>query len=274
MLRAIKPIPLIGLTVKDISSSPPRFDWADPQTLLVEDDYQRRLTKRSITLIRKIAENFDWLHIKPPVCARGTGDKLCVVDGQHTAIAAASRGVAKIPVMIIEAPEMARRARAFVAHNTDRLNITPLQLFASRIAAGDKGALAAQRVAKAAGVNLCRVQPANGMWSVGDTMAVNGVERLVAKFGEEKALRVLKTLVAAKRAPVTIHEILAAAVCLFEPKFGWHHSAFDLVTVIRSKSIDEWRRPVIARMKSGGGDRVALWKGVAEAWVRAGNRNA
>ena len=48
-------------------------------------------------------------------------------------------------------------------------------------------------------------------------MAVNGVERLVAKFGEEKALRVLKTLVAAKRAPVTIHEILAAAVCLSSP---------------------------------------------------------
>jgi hypothetical protein len=67
---------------------------------------------------------------------------------------------------------------------------------------------------------------------------------------------------------------IAAAACHFEPKFGWHHSAFDLVTVIRSKSIDEWRRPVIARMRSGGGDWVALWKGVAEAWVRAGNSNA
>jgi hypothetical protein len=105
-------------------------------------------------------------------------------------------------------------------------------------------------------------------------MAVNGVERLVAKYGEEKAARVLKTLVAAKRAPVTIYEILAVAACLFEARFGWHHSAFDPVTVIRSKSIDEWGRPVIARMKSGGGDRVALWKGVAEAWVSAGNRKA
>ena len=81
MLRAIKPISLIGLTVEDIPSSPPRFDWADPKTLLVEDDYQRRLTKRSITLIRKIAEHFDWLHIKPPVSAHGTGNKLCIIDG-------------------------------------------------------------------------------------------------------------------------------------------------------------------------------------------------
>ena len=228
MLRAIKPIPLVGLTMRDIPSSPPRFDWPDPKTLLVEDDYQRRLTQRSITLIRKIAENFDWLHIRPPVCARGTNNKVCVIDGQHTTIAAAGRGVATIPVMIVEAPDIARRARAFVAHHTDRLNIIPLQLFASRLAAGDKGALAAQRAAKTAGVNLCREQPANGMWDVGDTVAVNGVGRLVAKYGEEKAVRVLKTLVGAKRAPVTIHEILAAAVCLFEPKFGWHHSAFFL----------------------------------------------
>ena len=50
MLRAIKPTPLVGLTL-GFPSSPPRFDWADPKTLLVEDDYQRRLTQRSITLI-------------------------------------------------------------------------------------------------------------------------------------------------------------------------------------------------------------------------------
>ena len=101
---------------------------------------------------------FDGLHIKPPVWARGTNNKLCVIDGQHTASVAASRGVAKIPVMIVEAPEIARRARAFVAHSTDRLNVTPLQLFASRLAAGDKGALAAaRRAAKGTGVTLCRV---------------------------------------------------------------------------------------------------------------------
>jgi hypothetical protein len=98
------------------------------------------------------------------------------------------------------------------------------------------------------------------------------VERLVVRWCGERAVRALKTLVAAKHAPVTVHEILAAAACLFDPRFDWHHSAFDLVTVIRSKSINGWRRPVVARMKSSGGDRVALWKGVAQAWVRAGDR--
>ena len=70
LLRAIKPIPLVGLTMREIPSSPPRFRFGGSEDALVEDDYQRRLTKRSITVIRKIAENFDWLHIKPPVCAR------------------------------------------------------------------------------------------------------------------------------------------------------------------------------------------------------------
>jgi hypothetical protein len=43
--------PLLLLASRCFPSSPPRFDWADPKTLLVEDDYQRRLTQRSVTLI-------------------------------------------------------------------------------------------------------------------------------------------------------------------------------------------------------------------------------
>ena len=274
-LRPIKPIPLIGIEAAPITSKPPVFDWAKPTDLLVEAAYQRNLSKNSITLIRRIAASFDWAHLKPPVCARSDDGKLFVIDGQHSAIAAASRGLPKIPVMIVEAPDVCRRARAFVSHNTDRLNITPLQMFASRLAAHDPGAVAAERASKAAGVTILRAQPATGRWTVGETMAAGAVERLVARFGEERAVRALKTLVAAKRAPVAVHEILAVAAVLFNPKFGWHHSAFDLVTVIRSKSIDGWRRPVIARSEaSAGGNREELWKGVAEAWVRAGNREA
>lgn len=271
-LRPIKSIPLVGVTIGEIKSTLPVFEWVDPCTLLVEAAYQRNLSKNSITLIRRIAERFDWAHLKPPVCARAGEGRLFVVDGQHTAIAAVSRGVEKIPVMIIDAGDVRRRAKAFVSHNTDRLNITPLQMFASRLAAEDAGAVAAQRAAKDAGVTILRSQPGNGHWNRGETMACGAVERLATKYGHDGAVRALKSLVAAKRAPVSVHEILAVAAVLFDPKFGWQHSTFDLVTVIRSKSIDGWRRPVIARMKSAGGDRVQLWKGVAEAWVRAGDR--
>ena len=120
---------------------------------------------------------FDWLHIKPPVCARGTNNKLCVIDGQHTAIVAASRGVATIPVMIVEAPEIARRARAFVAHGqidstSHRSSCSP------RVSPPATGALAARRAAKGAGVTLCRVQPANCTWGRGRYHGGQGVESL------------------------------------------------------------------------------------------------
>jgi hypothetical protein len=143
----------------------------------------------------------------------------------------------------------------------------------SRLAAEDPAATAAQRAATAAGVTIIRTVPANGYWKVGESMACGAVERLVTKYGEERGVRALKTLVAAKRAPVAAHEILAVSAVLFDPKFGWHHSAFDLVTVIRSKSIDGWHRPVVSRMKTAtGGTKAAVWKGIAEAWVRAGDR--
>jgi ParB-like nuclease domain len=272
-LRPVKPIPLVGVELAEIKSKPPVFEWVDPKLLQVEASYQRNLSAKSITLIRRIAAAFDWAHLKPPVCARASDGKLFCIDGQHSAIAAASRGVEEIPVMVVEAADVRRRAKAFVSHNTDRLNITPLQMFASRLAAEDPGALAAQRAAKAAGVTILRSQPANGHWSLGETMACGAVERLVAKYGEERGTRALKTLIAAKRAPVAAHEILAVSAVLFDPKFGWRHSTFDLVTVIRSKSIDGWHRPVVARMKTAaGGNRTAVWKGVAEAWVRAGDR--
>ena len=118
MLRAIEPIPLVGPMMRDIPSSPPRFDLADSKTRSSRTITSGGLRSGRSQSFRKIAENFDWLHIKPAVCARGTNYELCVIDGQHTAIVTASRGVAKIPVMIVEAPEIARRARAFVAHST------------------------------------------------------------------------------------------------------------------------------------------------------------
>ena len=65
------------------------------------------------------------------------------------------------------------------------------------------------------------------------------------------------------------HEILAAAALLFEPSFGSQHSTFDLLTVIRSKSIEGWRRQVLAHQENA--RMTALWKGVAATWVRAGN---
>ena len=171
-----------------------RRAWTGPKTLLVEDDYQRRLTKRSITLTRKAAENFDWLR------RRGGED---FINRNGSALGGHQ------PL------EYARRA--FVAHHTDRLNITHCDSLLHALPQATKP----QRSAKAAGVSPCRVQPANGMWGSGATP--------------------WRSIASSAWWPN-----MARKKCLFEPQFGWHHSAFDLVTAIRCKSIDEWpaRAPI------------------------------
>jgi hypothetical protein len=269
-LRPIKAIPLVGIKPKFVSPTLPEFGWADPLHLYVETDYQRSLTKNSIKLIREIACDFDWLHIKPIVCARTKDGKTLVIDGQHTAIAAVSIGIKKVPIMIVDAPEMKIRALAFVAQNVCRLTMSRLQIFHAKVTGEDPKAMAAAKVAKAAKVRIVSSQPGSGDWEVGDTMAAAAIERMVSRLGAERATNVLKTLVSAKRAPVAVHEILAVSAVLYDQKFVWHKSTFDLVTVIRSRSIEEWRGMVLAGIEKD--NRTAIWKGIAEAWVKAGKR--
>ena len=49
-------------------------------------------------------------------------------DGQHTAIGAATRGIDKIPVLVVEAADLTDRASAFVGHNPDRPSPTATAL--------------------------------------------------------------------------------------------------------------------------------------------------
>src|SRR5262245_49208195 len=110
-LRKIAPIPVPNLVPATIGEVGPTFEWASPGDLWVEETYQRNLSERSISLIRKIVANWSWAGIKPPICARDEDGRLVVVDGQHTAIAAASHGgIPSIPIMIVPAGDAKGRA--------------------------------------------------------------------------------------------------------------------------------------------------------------------
>ena len=128
VLRLVRALNLAGVEPHKAPGADPVFEWIDPKTLLVDEVYQRSLSDRSIVLIRKIVSQWDWRRFKPPICAR-TDAGLEVIDGQHTALAAATHPeVFDIPVMIVDAADQGARARAFVGHNRDRLGITPAQI--------------------------------------------------------------------------------------------------------------------------------------------------
>lgn len=209
-LRPVAAVCIKGLTPHAPPTGEPIFEHVSPSELLVDQAYQRDLSPKSIALIRKIVEEWDWRRFKPPVVAFADGG-LQVIDGQHTAIAAASHpGIDKIPVMVVEAPELQARALAFIGHNRDRLQVTAMQLHHAAVAAGDELSVTIEQVCGRAGVTLVRSAYGGRPWKVGETQAINAVRTLVDKRGAQKSRQILELLVAAGLGPISAHDVKAA----------------------------------------------------------------
>jgi hypothetical protein len=209
-----------GIDPAPVTATPDvTFEWVAPAALLVDETYQRRLAEGSITLIRKIVGSWDWKRFKPPVVAR-SGEMFEVIDGQHTAIAAASHpGIDRIPVMIVDAVSREARANAFIGHNRDRLNMTRMQMHHAALIAGDDDALTLAQVCGRAGVTVLRSPPPNGIYAPGDTIAVVGIMALINRRGAMRAREVLEVLVKGHAAPVSAPAIRAVEMLLFEAEY-------------------------------------------------------
>lgn len=266
ILRQIKPIKIPNLEIFPIVGNLPQFTTASPTDLYVEPEYQRNLSDNSIRLIRKIVGQWNWAHTKPPICVQD-GEKLMVIDGQHTAIAAASRGdIKKLPIVIISKCEMKERALAFVAHNTLRVQVTTVQIHLSRLAAGDETAVAIQEACKRAGAKILPCPPAHGIFNVGETLAVKQLETIANKKGVVGTARILKILVKAKR-QVKGTEMAALFLILYSKKFDPVDDE-DLISVIGSKPIRAWENSVIGLREK---KKISLSMALAIKWTRAAN---
>lgn len=258
--RTVASINVAGVEPATIESDPPHFHWVDPTALLVDGAYQRNLSERSVTLIRKIVGSWDWAKFKPPVCASTDGG-LEVIDGQHTAIAAASHpGVTQIPVMIVHAAAQQDRASAFVAHNKDRLGITQGQMHYAAVAAGDEDALTIAQVCERAGVTILRGPPANGVYKPGDSVALVSIGALINRRGAMKARIVLQALAQARCAPVGAQLIKAADVLMHDAEYAGTIAPEDITNAVQSLGVDgiEQEARVFAHTH-----KVPVWRGMA-----------
>lgn len=184
MLRPIYAISLSGLSPNTPATGQPIFENIDPATLHVDGAYQRDVSERGVRQIRQMIECWEWSKFQPPVCTYAENNDgqtiLKVLDGQHTAIAAASHPrIITIPVMIVEAADLEAQAKAFIGQNTDRLQVTKLQLHQAALIAGDEDALDIQQVCERAGVRLLLAN--NGKYEAGDTVAISAVSAVVKK---------------------------------------------------------------------------------------------
>lgn len=262
-LRPVAPLTFDDLDVMPPPTDPPMVEWMAPSDLLVDGAYQRDLSDASCKLIRRVVEGWDWRRFKPPIVA-WTERGFEVIDGQHTATAAATLGIEKIPVLVVEAAEQTDRASAFIGHNKDRLAVTPGQLHHAAVAAGDPDAVQVQRVCDAAEVALLRTVYGSRTYKAGDSMAVAAIGGLVKRRGERGAREVLQVLVKSGLAPITANAIKAVELLMFDEDYAGQFEPDDLAKAIEKAGDQAERDARIVTVAQA----VPLWKGLAATWFR------
>lgn len=237
-LRPIAPLNLPSVQPGNIPGDAPTFVWVSPTELCVDERYQRNLSERSMRLIGRIVSGWDWKAYKPPIVVRIDGS-YHVLDGQHTAIAAATHpGIEAIPVMMVEADSAEERASAFVKHNRDRVAVTPAQLHYSLVAAEDPDAMTIQQLCDKVGIKILRQPPSAGLYHPRDTMAISTIRSLVRSRYPVGARKVLQVVADSQCAPITAAHIKSVELLHFDQEY---RDAVDMAAVtltLRSKT--EW----------------------------------
>ena len=257
--RRIKALSMPDVTPAVISTKMPEMRLVSPGDLYVDEGYQRDLSERSIRLIRKIVEQWDWRAYKPPIVA-DNGGWLEVIDGQHTAIAAVSHGgIDALRVMVVEATERSERAHAFVRHNRDRVIVTATQTHAALVEAGDEDALTIKNVCDRAGVKILKNPPQFARFKPGETLAIAAIRSLVSRRHGRKSREVLEVCVAAGMAPVSAAAIKAVDLLLNGDEYRGDIKADVIAAVLQANagSIDNEAKRFAAERK------VPVWRALA-----------
>ena len=268
MKRPVTRLDLLDLTPGVPPTPKPEISWVAPTELLVDETYQRDLSPASLALIRRIVAAWDWRRFKPPIVAR-TDEGLEVIDGQHSAIAAATHGkIAQIPVVLVQAHAQADRAHAFLGHNRDRLGITAPQMHAAAVAAGDEEALEVARVCVLADVTVLRIPPAGGVYKPRTTIAVGAVRALIVAEPDHEASWVLRTLADAGLAPITANHINALRHLIANDEFA----EVDRDALARAIQATPIKAAEADAKEHGATHRVPAWRGLAAVWFKAAKK--
>ncbi len=202
LLRPVAPIKAPDVTPSALGDKPD-LTWLPLSSLVINDEYQRGLSEKSHRMIRKMVAAFDWGRVKAlSVVETGPG-VYEVIDGQHTAIAAATHGgIAELPCLITRGKSVAERAADFVGLNRDRLAMTPMQVFQAELAAQDELSVEVAQGVAAAGGRILKAPPAHGIYRPGDLICVGQLRALAKRGGPAYVKRAVAIGVAADLAPI------------------------------------------------------------------------
>lgn len=267
-VRPIAPVSIAGLVPQKPATGMPICEHVDPASLFVDPAYQRDIGERGLRQIRRIIERFDWAKFKPPICAYADVDGktvLKVLDGQHTAIAAASSPfIREIPIMIVEAEDTVAQAKAFIGQNAERVGVTPLQIHHAALAAGDEDAKTLQNVCDKAGITILKRPGAYDPTASRETIAVNAIRQMIARRGDKLAREILEILANAERGPVKSEHIKAVEFLMTDPDHCHSFYPEDLTAaIVDLLTAAEEQADQLAMSK-----RWPLWRALATVWFR------
>ncbi len=195
-LRKVDPAPFLeglDLSGEHDPGTRPEVRWVKVADLRVDPTYQRDINRRGAANIRDIAKNFSWRKFGIVIVAPLEDGAYAIVDGQHRTFGAAGRGIGEVPCLVIEADARAQ-ADAFVSINSGVTLMTPLQIHASRLAAGDADALALVEACKAGGATVCRYPVPGNRMDVGQTLAVSVLYKMLRTHGAQTLALALRCI--------------------------------------------------------------------------------
>ncbi|MDX3929280.1 MAG: hypothetical protein QHC90_26195 [Shinella sp.] len=267
-IRPIAPISIAGIEPGTPPTGMPIFELVKPTELFIDPSYQRDVGERGLRQIRRMIEGFDWAKFKPPICAYSERDGqtvLKVLDGQHTAIAAASNPhINTIPVMIVEADDTTAQAKAFIGQNTERLGVTHLQLHQAGLAAADEDAQTLELVCVRANIRVLKSPGAYTGDRSRQTVAVKSIEALIARRGPKKSREILEVIANAERGPITAPQIKAVEMLLTEPEYENAITPDDLtIAIVDLLYTAEDEAKLFAATH-----KIPFWKALGITWFR------
>lgn len=268
------------LKVNPALGSPPTLEWRAIGELLIDDTYQRRIdTGQSQTLIRKIAQFWDWGLCQPLAVSRRPDGKLLIVDGQHRASAAKLRSdIPHLPCVITSYASAGDEAAAFVALNQMRRPLNALDLFKAAIAAGDTEATEIAAAVAKAGLRIANTTN-NVQQKPGSLINVGGLRHCYRVHGQQTLTGALWVLGQAYAGQVLryagtlfpgLAEIVAAEIKA-NSKFGSTEGPRLMVEMIAGATQGEWLVEINAAVAADQGRalnrRAASIRVFANAWA-------
>lgn len=177
--------------------TPPRFAWIAKEALVIDERYQRSITRDGWKRIRAMAREFSWQKFGALLVSEA--DKIgdhAVFDGQHRLAAATMLDdIAEVPCIIVDAPDLASQAKAFKGVNKDRTGVTRVNIFWADVAAGEPRATAIKELCDDCGVTISRV--GTGRQKPLHTVAIAALDSCL-KLDEGSLRRALAAMVQAQ----------------------------------------------------------------------------